>query len=215
MSVSEAVVSRRSVRAFLDRPVAQATIREILDKARMTPSGCNIQPWQAIVLAALQKKLRGAPFQDPPEYDQVSIASMAPYAERLHGISAELYGSMGIPRDDKEARARFADRNWDNFGAPAVLFCYFPRIMREPNWSDMGMWLQTIMLLAREAGLDTCPQESLAFHARIVNDHLGIDDAKHLFFCGRAIGYRDPAAPENNFPRPRLALDEQIVFRGF
>jgi nitroreductase len=220
MSVSDAVASRRSVRAFLDRPVPQETIRSILDKARMTPSGCNIQPWQAIVLAgeplkALQKKVHGIPFQEPPEYDQTSIASMAPYAERLHGISAELYGSMGIARENADARARFANRNWDNFGAPAVLFCYFPRMMKEPNWSDVGMWLQTIMLLAREAGLDTCPQESLAFHARIVKDHLGIDDEKYLFFCGLAIGYRDPAAPENNFTRPRLPLNEQIAFRGF
>jgi nitroreductase len=220
MNVSEAVATRRSVRAFLDRPVAIETLRDILDKARMTPSGCNIQPWQAIVLAgepltALREKLHGIPFQDPPEYDQVSIASIMPYAERLHGISAELYGSMGIGRDDKEARARFATRNWDNFGAPAVLFCFFPRIMKEPNWSDMGMWLQTIMLLAREAGLDTCPQESLAFHARIVKQHLGIDDATQLFFCGLAIGYRDPDAPQNNFPRPRLALEEQVAFRGF
>ena len=44
MNVSEAVATRRSVRAFLDRPVALETLREILDKARMTPSGCNIQP---------------------------------------------------------------------------------------------------------------------------------------------------------------------------
>jgi nitroreductase len=220
MSVSEAVATRRSVRAFLDRPVPLETIREILDKARMTPSGCNLQPWQAIVLAgeplkALQRKLHGIPFQHPPEYDQTTVPSTPPYAERLHAISAELYGSMGIARDDKEARARFAERNWDNFGAPAVLFCYFPRIMQEPAWSDTGMWLQTIMLLAREAGLDTCPQESLAFHARIVKEHLGIDDAEYLFFCGLAIGYRDPDAPENNFPRPRLALDEQVSFKGF
>lgn len=220
MTVTEAVATRRSVRAFLDRPVPLETLREILDKARMTPSGCNIQPWQAVVvtgepLHALQKKLHGIPFQDPPEYDQLSIASQEPYAERFHAISANLYGSMGIVRDDTEARARFASRNWDNFDAPVVLFCYFPRQMTEPNWSDVGMWLQTIMLLAREAGLDTCPQESLAFHARIVKDHLGIDDGKYLFFCGLAIGYRDPDAPENNFPRPRLALDEQVSFQGF
>ena len=220
MSVAEAVASRRSVRAFLDRPVPLETLRDILDKARMTPSGCNIQPWQAIVLTgeplkSLQRKLHGVPFQDPPEYDQTSVASIAPYADRLGGISAELYGSMGIARDDKEGRGRFADRNWDSFGAPAVLFCYFSRLMKEPNWSDMGMWLQTLMLLAREAGLDTCPQESLAFHARIVKEHLGISDEDHLFFCGLAIGYRDAGAPENNFPRPRLPLDEQVQFRGF
>lgn len=220
MSVSEAVATRRSVRAFLDRPVPLDLLRDILEKARMTPSGCNLQPWQATVLTgeplrALQRKLHGVPFQDPPEYDQTSIPSMPPYAERLHGISAELYGSMGIARDDKAARARFADRNWDNFGAPVVLFCYFPRLMKEPAWSDVGMWLQTIMLLACEAGLDSCPQESLAFHARIVKEHLGISDAQYLFFCGLALGYRDADAPENNFPRPRLALEEQVRFQGF
>ncbi len=220
MTVSEAVATRRSVRVFQDKPVPLEVLREILDKARMTPSGCNIQPWQAIVLAGeplkeLQDKMRGQPFQDPPEYDQMTVPGMPEYAPRLHDISANLYSSMGIAREDKAAREKFAATNFDNFGAPAVLYCYFAREMGGPQWSDMGMWLQTIMLLAREAELDTCPQESLAFHARIVKDHLGIDDEKYLFFCGLAFGYRDPDAPANNFFRPRLPLDEQVKFRGF
>ena len=220
MSVSEAVATRRSIRAFLDKPVALETLRGILDKARMAPSGCNCQPWEATVLSgeplrALQAKIKGAPFQDPPEYDQMAPFSSPEHLERLHAINAEMYGSLGVPRDDKEARANFVASNWISFGAPAVLLCYFPRWAKEPQWADMGMWLQTIMLLAREAGLDTCPQESLAFHARIVKEHLGIDDASHIFFCGLAIGYRDPAAPVNNFERPRVPLDDHIRFVGF
>ena len=43
---------------------------------------------------------------------------------------------------------------------------------------------------------------------------LGIDD-EHIFFCGMAIGYRDPAASINTFPVPRVSLTEAVAFKGF
>ena len=87
--------------------------------------------------------------------------------------------------------------------------------MKEAQWSDVGMWLQTIMLLLREEGLDSCPQEFLAFYARLIKDFVGLDHERYMCFCGLAIGYRDPDAPVNNFERNRVPLDEQVKFVGF
>ena len=220
MSVSEAVATRRSVRAFLDKAVPLGAVRDILDKARFAASGCNYQPWEATVLTgeplrALQQQMRNAPPQDPIEYDFSAPSAEPRYHERLHALGAAMYPAMGIGRDDSEGRSRFLMDNIASFGAPVVLVCHFPRLMKAPQWSDVGMWLQTIMLLAREAGLDTCPQEFHSLYARLIKQYLGIDDATHILFCGLAIGYRDPDAPVNAFARERVSLDEQVRFLGF
>jgi nitroreductase len=219
-SVSEAVATRRTVRAFLPTPISRDLIAGILDRARMAPSGCNFQPWEATILTGeplrrLQQAMRDAPMQDPPEYDIQPKDITDTYLDRLRGIGTIMYGAEAIARDDAAARRAFMARNIVSFGAPAVLFCHFPRFMGPPQWADIGMWLQTVMLLAREVGLDTCPQEYMALYARLIKAHIGIDDTTHILFCGLGIGYRDPAAGGNGFERPRVPLDEQARFIGF
>ncbi len=86
--------------------------------------------------------------------------------------------------------------------------------MKEAQWSDTGMWLQTIMLLCREEGLDTCPQEYMGMYGKTIKDQLGLGEDV-LLFCGLAIGYRDESDSVNGFERERVPLDEQITFHGF
>jgi nitroreductase len=220
MSVSEAVASRRSVRAFIDRPVTLEALRRVMDKARMAPSGCNFQPWEATILAgeplrALQEKMLAAEAQDPVEYDVNPKGTTDKYWARLKELGAKMYGAQDVARSDVDARKAVVEQNMRGFGATALLLCYFPRFMGPPQWSDVGMWLQTVMLLLREEGLDSCPQEFLAQHARLIKDHIGVSDESHIFFCGVAIGYRDGAAAVNHFERPRVPLDEQVKFAGF
>jgi len=220
MSVSEAVASRRSIRAFLDRPVPLDVLQRVLDAARYAPSGCNFQPWEATVLCGqplreLQEKLRNSAPQNPVEYAIQPPGVPSQYTDRLAQMGASQYASMGIDRDDAAARQAAVARNLDSFGAPVLLLCYFPRIMGPPQWSDVGMWLQTIMLLLREEGLDSCPQEFMSIYARVIKEHIGVDDTTHVFFCGMAIGYRDPEAPVNGFERGRVPLEQQVRFIGF
>lgn len=219
-SVSEAVASRRSVRAFSSRPVPLEVLRRVMDKARMAPSGCNFQPWEATILSgeplrALQEKMLAAEPQQPEEYAVNPPGTTDTYWARLKELGAHMYGANGIARDDKAGRQSIVEQNMRGFGAPVLLLCYFPRFMGPPQWSDVGMWLQTIMLLLREEGLDSCPQEYLAQHARLIKDHIGVSDESHIFFCGMAIGFRDEAAPINNYERPRVPLDQQVRFDGF
>ncbi|QDH34428.1 nitroreductase [Porphyrobacter sp. YT40] len=219
MNVTEAVTTRRSIRAFLDTPVDLATLTRVMDTARWAASGCNYQPWEAsIVTGQPLKDLQAKMIAEGPraaEYDWAAPGQEETYKKRLDAVSAGMFGAMGIARDDGAGRMAAMARNTTSFDAPAVMFVYFPRLMKEPQWSDVGMWLQTVALLLREEGLDSCWQEYMAIFANTIRDFLGLDHERYMFFCGMAIGYRDPDAPVNNFERQRVPLEEHVKFIGF
>ncbi|MET1756752.1 nitroreductase [Novosphingobium sp. RD2P27] len=220
MDVAEAVATRRSIRAFRDTPVDLETIRRVLDQARMAPSGCNFQPWRATVLTgeplkALQAKMLASAPQDPIEYSFSEPNASPTHLARLQNLGACMYGAMQVDRADKEGRDDFSRQNIVSFGAPVLLLCHFERFMGSPQWSDVGMWLQTIMLLLRGEGLDSCPQEWMSLYARLIKAEIGVPEEEQLLFCGIAIGHRDPDAPVNNFERPRVPLGEQVRFAGW
>jgi nitroreductase len=219
MNVTEAVITRRSIRNYLDKPVDLETIRRVMDKARWAASGCNYQPWEASILTGQPlKDLQAKIIADGPqaaEYDWAAPGTEDVYKERLNRVSAGMFGAMGIARDDGAGRMAAMMKNAVSFDAPAVMFIYFPRLMKEPQWSDVGMWLQTVALLLREEGLDSCYQEYMALYANTIREFLGLDHERYMFFCGMAIGYRDPDAPLNNFERERVPLDEHVKFIGF
>ena len=223
MTVTQAVATRRSIRQFTDRPVDLALLRQILEKAQRSPSGGNTQPWNAIVmtgepLAQLTETIKAvavaAPRGEGMEYDIYPKDLEGRYEAQRFGVGEAMFGALGIERDDKRARVVQMMKNWDSFGAPVQLFTYTRKYMGPPQWSDMGMWLQTVMLLLREAGLDSCAQEIWAMYGEKMRECLGIDD-DHMFFCGMAIGYRDENAAINNFDVPRIEIDSAIDFRGF
>jgi len=219
MNVTEAVTSRRSVREYLDKPVELETLRQVMDTARWAASGCNFQPWEATILTGqplkdLQAKITTTP-QQQAEYDWGAPGEEDIYKERLNAVSRGMFGSMNIAREDRDGRKTMMMRNAISFDAPAVMFVYFPRLMKEAQWSDTGMWLQTVALLLREEGLDSCYQEYLALYANVIRDHLGLDHERYMFFCGMAIGYRDPDAPLNNYERERAPLENQVKFLGW
>ena len=212
-------MTKPSLRAFLDAPVPLETITRVLERARLAPSGCNYQPWEATVLTgapltALQQTLLASEPDSPQEYDFSVPGNYPRYKDRFMRLGAAMYGALGIGRGDADTRRLFRDQNLLSFGAPVLLLCHFPKFMESAQWSDVGMWLQTIMLLLRGEGLDSCPQEWMGVYGRTIKAHLGLpDDA--LLFCGLAIGQRDPDAPVNAFPRERVELAEQVRFLGF
>ena len=219
MNVAEAVATRRSIRAFTGQTVSLETVRRVLDSARMAPSGCNYQPWEATVLTgaplrALQEVLLAGKPDDPLEYDFSAPGQVEKYRKRLGALGAQMYGAMSIGREDIDQRNLFSQQNLTSFGAPVLLLSHFPKFMKEPQWSDVGMWLQTVMLLLRGEGLDSCPQEWMGLYGRTIKAHLGLPEDT-LLFCGLAIGFRDPDAVVNNFERERVPLDEQVRFLGF
>lgn len=223
MNVAEAVATRRSIRAFLPDPVDRATLERVLDAARNAPSGGNVQPWNAAVLtgeplarllAAVAEVIPQGRAAHAPEYDIYPKGLDGAYETRRFGVGEAMYESLAIPREDKRARLAWFMRNFQAFGAPVLMLVHTPRYMGPPQWSDIGMWLQTVMLLLRDEGLDSCPQEAWAVYSSQVRAAVAIPD-DHIFFCGLAIGRRDPDAAVNAFAVPRAPLAESIQFSGF
>ncbi|MFJ6852908.1 nitroreductase [Streptomyces sp. NPDC091271] len=220
MDVYEAVTSRRAVRGFTDQHVPQEALDRVLSTAARTPSGSNIQPWHAYVLAGdplavLKKRVgerlaAGDPF-DEPEYEQYPSTLKSPYRERRSAFGEQRYGALGIPRENIEARQRAASANWDCFGAPTALFCYIDRNMGRPQWSDVGMYLQTVMLLLRVEGLHSCPQMAWAKFHRTVAEILSPPE-ELLLFCGMSIGFED--ATVDHARTGRAPLDRTVTFVG-
>lgn len=223
MNVSEAVATRRSVRQFKPDAVSLETIRDILTKAQRSPSGGNTQPWNAIVLtgeplADLTAKIKVKAAEEPMgagmEYDIYPKGLEGRHEDQRRAVGEAMFSALGIGREDGAGRVKQMMANWDSFGAPVQIFTYCRTYMGPPQWSDMGMWLQTVMLLLREAGLDSCPQEIWAMYGTYMRELLGIGD-EFIFFTGMAVGYRDADAPINNFAVPRVSIDDAIAFRGF
>ncbi len=220
MSVSEAVASRRSVRGFLDTPVDMALMRDVLEKAARAPSGGNLQPWHIYALSGarlaelkqlMATRIQEMPKGEPQEYDIYPKVMTEPYKSRRFAVGEAMYAAIGIPREDKFARLMWFARNFNFFNAPLALFCYVDRNHGPPQWSDCGMYLQSVMLLLREAGLDSCPQECWAIYPKTIQEFLGAPGS-HMLFTGMSIGYKDANDPANNFTPARAAVEEFCTF---
>lgn len=216
MSVFDTVLQRTSIRQFTDRAVPDSQLRTLLERASFAPSGGNVQPWRIYVLngdsmTKFREFLVSQPPLDAPEYDVYPAGLTEPYRTNRFTVGEQMYATLGIAREDKEGRRRQFAHNNDFFGAPAALFCYIDRQMGPPQWSDCGMFLQTFMLLATEAGLSTCAQEYWSVRHKAVSAFVGAPD-NEMLFCGMAIGHADPGAPINSLRSERMPLEEWVTF---
>jgi nitroreductase len=223
VNVSDAIDSRMSCRAFLPTPVPEATVRAILEHARRTPSGGNLQPWWVHVLTGtplaefltiVRNRVTLSPRGEPPEYAIYPEDLTDPYRARRHKCAEDMYDTIGVPREDKLARLRHFARNFEFFGAPVALFFCLDRSMGPPQWSDVGMYMQSVMLLAREHGLHSCPQEAWSRLAVTVREFLRLPP-EHMLFAGMALGHRDESHPINRLRTERATVEEFATLRGF
>lgn len=218
MNVSEAVIERRSVRGFLDKEVPLEVLKELALKSARAATGGNIQPWHIdIVTGAKMDELKAIMRgkierreKETPGYDIYPREMTDATRARTFQIGEIMYGHLGIPREDKRARAEWFARNFQFFGAPAAYFVTVDRRMGPPQWSDLGMYLQNLMLLAVEAGLATCPQECWAVYPNTVEGFLGTP-AERMLFCGVAIGYEDAEEAANRTRSPRAPEEEWLT----
>ena len=225
MTVYEALASRRSVRDFLPTPVSGDVIRRVLEAAARAPSGGNVQPWHIDVVAGakldelkavMQRRLQEVAAGDrseQPEYDIYPKELVAPYRDYRFQLGEAMYAALGITREQKVQRLQWFARNYEFFGAPLALFCTVDRRMGPPQWSDLGMYLQSVMLLLREEGLDSCPQECWSVYPRTIGEFIGLP-AERMLFCGMSIGHANTQHPVNNFPVARAELSQFARFHG-
>lgn len=218
-SVAEAIISRRAIRAFRPDPVPRQILQEILDTAAAAPSGSNIQPWHVDVLTgAALKRLTDAITarfdageSDPSTYQYYPDPWREPYLARRRQTGWGLYGTLGIERHETERMRAQHRRNFLFFDAPVGLIFTIDRDLPVGSWLDYGMFLQSIMIAARGAGLHSCPQQAFAAYHRTIADQLGVPEDRH-FICGMALGWADPADPVNGFRPDRLPASEFARF---
>jgi nitroreductase len=216
MDVSKAVESRSSVRAFLKKPVSNDLIKKLLIKSSRSPSGGNLQPWKFYVINknSMEEFLTFQKNWSQPEvapYEIYPSGLKEPYRTSRFELGQEMYSLLNISREDKAGRIEQVMKNFDFFGAPAAFFCFVDRQMGPPQWSDLGMFLQTFMLLAKEEGLDTCAQEAWSIKHDSVSNFLGAPESEMLF-CGMSIGFKDHDALINQLESKRRPIEEWASF---
>ncbi|MGW8194608.1 MAG: nitroreductase [Desulforhopalus sp.] len=219
MNVCEALRQRKSTRAFLDKPVSRKKIVDILTAARHAPSGTNAQPWQVAVVTGTQKEELAAKLTAAFEknglgsmdYQYYPLKWHEPFKRRRVACGAQLYGALNIDRRDRAGRIRQWAANYRAFGAPVILFFFLDPEMEKGSFLDYGMFIQSVMLAAIDAGLATCPQAALGQYPELTKDFLGYPQELTLL-CGMALGYEDPEAPVNNYRTPREEVENFTKF---
>ena len=211
--VDHAIVTRQSVRGFLPTPVPRATVEEILEIASRAPSGTNTQPWKATVITGPAKeRLSGAILavyndaekrkQHVEEYAYYPTQWVDPYLARRRKIGWDLYGLLGIGREDKTKMHAQHGRNYMFFDAPVGIIFTIDRILEQGSWLDFGMFLQNVMIAARARGLDTCPQAAFMQFHLVIASELALSKSE-MVVCGMSLGYADMSKIENTLQTER------------
>lgn len=219
MDVLDALRARKSVRAFLNKPVSHQQINTLLDAARWAPSGTNTQPWQVAVVmgdkkAQIQQALENAFRAGQPslkDYPYYPSEWIDPFITRRRVCGQQLYSALHIARDDKAKRLEQWIANYRAFEAPVMLFFFMHKIMERGSYLDYGMFLQSIMLAAVDQGLATCAQAALAEYPELIRRELGYSD-DYVLVCGMALGHEDTAAAVNQYRTGREALDHFVSY---
>lgn len=220
MSVSEALKKRVSTRAFLDKPVPEELLKKIFSDSQLSPSNCNVQPWQIYVISGAKKdelkdKLVAALMsgQTPnPDFDW-KVKYDGVHRDRQFGSAHALYSSMGIERSDKEGRMLAMLKNWTFFDAPHALFFTMDKYLNIMGAVDMGIYAQTLSLLMTENGISSCMQGALGQFPDPVREALGIPEERGILF-GMSFGYADENAPVNKTRTEREPVENSVVFIG-
>jgi nitroreductase len=222
VEILSAILHRQSVRAFLDKPVNEEQVQKILNAAKWAPSGVNTQPWRVLGLAGSEKqalsqallKQFDAKTLSNPDYHYYPTEWVDPYKVRRKACGLALYSALGIQLGEDEKRRIVWRKNYSFFGAPVGLLFFIDRRLEKGSWLDMGLFLQNVMLAAREFGLETCPQASLAEYPDIVRQILQISD-EWAVVCGMALGYADWDQPINQYRTTRESADTFVELKGF
>lgn len=219
MNVSHAIRQRRTVRGFKPDPVPDDILAKVLETARYSASNCNTQPWYLTIVSGdarhrLEEKLiaqvkSGA--SQTPAFRLGDAGLEGVYKERQYACAASYFGVMGVTREDKDGRKALSLKNWQFFGAPHVAFLSMPLSMGEANALDMGIYLQSLMLLFFEAGIACCAQGALTRYPEPIFEIAGIPES-HGILCGLSFGYEDTDAHINTVRTTRASLEDMVRF---
>ncbi|MFO1322150.1 MAG: nitroreductase [Burkholderiales bacterium] len=216
--LSQLLGSRYSCRAYRPDPVPREIIERVFSLAQRTPSWCNTQPWQVVVvsgdaLESLTTRLydlgaAGEPirpdFPFPEAYEDA-------YRDRRKVCGVQLYQSLGIGRDDREQARLQALENHRGFGAPHAAFITTPERLGPYGAVDCGLYVMSLMLLLQAEGVACIAQAALASYPDVVRETLGFAPDRRMV-CGLSFGYAQSDAPINGYRTERASLADAVRF---
>jgi nitroreductase len=223
LSVTDAMLQRGSVREYTNQPVPADLVNEILELATRSPSGGNVQPWKVYALAgeakdclsqAVLARAAESPAGDRPDIPVYPEKMPDPWRARRYASGELLYAALDISREDRAARFEQAAKNLSFFGAPVGLIITMDRELRESQIIDIGIFTQSILLLAQERGLGTCPQASWSMWSGVIRETLDLPD-NEMVMLGISLGFAVVDAPLNHLNQPRVALEDFARLQGF
>ncbi|MFW5804141.1 MAG: nitroreductase [bacterium] len=211
MSITEAILNRKSIRGFKKNLVSKDMLQEILDVATRAPSATNSQPWEITVVS-------GTPLENI-RHDNLRILKQGDksirhdnftsiYRERQIKLAKQIFNLMGIKREDKEKRKEWQRRGFRFFDAPAAIIISMDGSLKGNQWSlfDIGLLTQNICLVALNYQLGTCIEAQGVSFPEVIKKHAKIADNKEIVI-GIAIGYPDWNFPANSLRSEREKLE--------
>ena len=221
MDVLEAIKTRKSIRGYKSTPVSKEILREIIDVARRSPSDVNAQPWEITVVAGevldnirrgnIEKLISGA----MPSPDVPALRYEGKYRRRRVDLAIQLFGLMGIAREDTEKRKEWQQRGFRFFDAPAAIILSADRALLEIYAQfDIGCITHAICLAALNYGLGTCIEDQGILFPEVARKFTNIPESKALV-TGIAIGYPDWDFPANKVQSEREPMDSIVTWCGF
>lgn len=222
MHIDDILETRKSIRAFRPDPVPLSLVQEILEVASRAPSGTNVQPWKVYVAAGeVRQRLEAEvlahretkPSDAAAEFPRTSKRK-EPYLSRMRKLGKDMYSLLGIPKGDEAANWRQWGRNYQFFDAPVGMIFTVDKDLDAMAFIDIGILLQTIMLVAKARGLDTCAQGAWNNYWSVTRRVLGVPEDEYIV-CGLSLGYADETAPVNTLVSEREPLASFASFHGF
>lgn len=216
--LDKTIVERRSVRGFLPKPVPREVLDEVLKLAQRAPSNCNVQPWRVYIASgATLERLRAALVEAALSGNSREMSApvdtfFGTYRDKQVACAVELYGKMGVARDDRAGRRAAMLRNFEFFDAPHVAYVCMAKSFGIGVALDVGMYVQTLMLAMQSRGISSCAQAALRAFPEVAAAHLGIPDDEQIL-CGLSFGYEDPDVPANQTRQPRDPVSHNVFFR--
>lgn len=201
MDIKKAMMERRSIRKYKPDPVSDDMLQELLEAARLAPSGTNHQPWRFIVVKNqdMKEKIQAAAFNQKFLSEAsillVCCADLSTYANNTKKRLQELIdaGVFG-----PEAFASYPDI--DKPKDPSALKAFIPHAML-----NVGLAMEHIALRAVSLGLGTCWVQLMK--AKQIAQILELPD--HLVITGlMPVGFPD----QSPVPRPRVSVQD-IVYK--
>ncbi|MDR3056396.1 MAG: nitroreductase [Zoogloeaceae bacterium] len=221
-TVADVIRSRHSIRRFLPTPVSRKIVSELLELAARAPSGGNVQPWRAHVLAGEARAAFSAAIlseyeqgrQDKRDFDFYPDKWREPWLSRRRKMGLGLYGLLHIDKGDKERMRAQSGRNYLFFDAPVGMILTLDEALGRGMFLDCGVFIGNLLIAARAYGLDTCVQDSFADYPATIRRHLKLGENERVV-TGVALGYADPNAPENQLVTEREPVERFAEFYGF